>query len=230
MITVPATVGVKIRRNKERCAASANWNRDEMTTRVASIPGPPWAIAAIQTEMKAPEVPIRRTQPAPMRPSRTACNIVVTPLTTTAAKTAQERNSWAPPAARITITGVSTTPATLSMASCAPRPRDSENGGLSSGSYQTREFTPIVSSAILFPLRRFLYAAGRPVISLQFPIEYPGPHSGNARSDNAGDFRRTAFSAPTRPGPQPIAFRACCVSSWPALAAASARRSTQRWP
>ena len=69
-----------------------------------------------------------------MRPSRTACNTVVTPLTMTAAKTAQDRKSAAPPAARITITGVSTTPARVSMASCAPRPTDSDTGGLSSGS------------------------------------------------------------------------------------------------
>ena len=69
-----------------------------------------------------------------MRPSRMACKTVVTPLTMTAAKTAQDRKSALPPAARITITGVSTTPATVSMASCAPSPTDRENGGFSSGS------------------------------------------------------------------------------------------------
>ena len=61
MITVPATVGVKMRRNNDSRDASANWNREEMTTRVASMPGPPFAIAVMQTEMKAPEVPISRT-------------------------------------------------------------------------------------------------------------------------------------------------------------------------
>ena len=61
MITVPATVGVKMRRNRDRRAASANWNREEITTRVASMAGPPCAIAAMQTEMKAPDVPISRT-------------------------------------------------------------------------------------------------------------------------------------------------------------------------
>ena len=61
MITVPATVGVRIRRKSESRAASANWNRAEATTSVASIAGPPLAIAATQIAMKAPEVPIART-------------------------------------------------------------------------------------------------------------------------------------------------------------------------
>ena len=61
MMTVPATVGVRIRRNRESRAASANWKSDETTTSVASIAGPPSAIAVMQTAMKAPEVPIRST-------------------------------------------------------------------------------------------------------------------------------------------------------------------------
>ena len=61
MMTVPATVGVRIRRNRERRAESANWKSDETTTNVASIAGPPSAIAAMQTAMKAPDVPIKRT-------------------------------------------------------------------------------------------------------------------------------------------------------------------------
>ena len=61
MITVPTTAGVRIRRNSERRAANANWKNDEATTKVASIAGPPSAIAVMQTAMKAPEVPIRRT-------------------------------------------------------------------------------------------------------------------------------------------------------------------------
>ena len=50
MMTVPATVGVRIRRNSE-----------EARTSVASIPGPPLASAAMQTAMKAPEVPMMST-------------------------------------------------------------------------------------------------------------------------------------------------------------------------
>ena len=61
MITVPATVGVMIRRNSESRVESANWNNDEMTTRVASIAGPPLASAVTQTAINAPEVPMRRT-------------------------------------------------------------------------------------------------------------------------------------------------------------------------
>ena len=61
MMTVPATVGVRTRRNSERRAESANWKSEEMTTKVASIAGPPSASAAMHTAMKAPEVPIRRT-------------------------------------------------------------------------------------------------------------------------------------------------------------------------
>ena len=61
MMTVPATVGVRTRRNSERRAESTNWKSAEMTTRVASIAGPPSAIAATQTAMKAPEVPMRST-------------------------------------------------------------------------------------------------------------------------------------------------------------------------
>ncbi len=61
MITVPATVGVSTRRSRESRAASVNWNNDEITTRVASSAGPPWARAATLTPMNAPEVPIRST-------------------------------------------------------------------------------------------------------------------------------------------------------------------------
>ena len=91
MITVPATVGVMIRLSRESRAESANWNSDEITIRVASRAGPPCASAVTQTAMKAPEVPMRRTYPAPMRPARTACRIVVSPLTASAAKTAHVR-------------------------------------------------------------------------------------------------------------------------------------------
>ena len=69
-----------------------------------------------------------------MRPNRTAWMSVVTPLTAKAANTAQERKASVPPATRITMAGVSTTPATQRTASCSPRPRDNNAGGFSSGS------------------------------------------------------------------------------------------------
>ncbi len=68
-ITVPATTGVMIRRSRDRRADKANWNREEAITSVASSPGPPSAKAVTQTAMKAPEVPMMSTWPAPMRPS-----------------------------------------------------------------------------------------------------------------------------------------------------------------
>ena len=61
MITVPATVGVRMRRNSESRAESANWNSAETATSVASMAGPPLAIAATQIAMNAPEVPMAST-------------------------------------------------------------------------------------------------------------------------------------------------------------------------
>ena len=61
MMTVPATAGVRIRRKSESRAASANWKREEATTSVASMAGPPSAMAVMQTAMNAPEVPISST-------------------------------------------------------------------------------------------------------------------------------------------------------------------------
>ena len=89
MITVPETIGVKIRRSSESRAASMNWNSDDMTTRLAIVEGPPSTRAATQTAMKAPDVPIIRTCPEPIRPKRTAWRMVVTPLTSSAAKAPQ---------------------------------------------------------------------------------------------------------------------------------------------
>ena len=58
--TVPATVGVKTRRNHDSLVASTNWNREAMTIRLAISPGPPCSRADTHTAMKAPELPIRR--------------------------------------------------------------------------------------------------------------------------------------------------------------------------
>ena len=61
MITVPATVGVMIRRRIDKRPASRNWKSDEAITSVVSRAGPPWTSAATDTAMKAPEVPMMRT-------------------------------------------------------------------------------------------------------------------------------------------------------------------------
>ena len=90
MITVPETTGVNIRRSTESRAASANWNSDEMTIRLAIVEGPPSIRAATQTAMNAPDVPIIRMWPDPNRPTRTAWRMVVAPLTSSAAKTAHD--------------------------------------------------------------------------------------------------------------------------------------------
>ena len=52
--------------------------------------GPPSTRAATQTAMKAPDVPIISTCPAPIRPTRTVWRTVVTPLISSAAKTAHD--------------------------------------------------------------------------------------------------------------------------------------------
>ena len=87
MITVPATTGVNILRSSESRAASANWNSDDTTMRLAIVAGPPLTKAATHTAMNAPDVPMMSTCPAPTRPTRTAWRTVVTPLTISAAKT-----------------------------------------------------------------------------------------------------------------------------------------------
>ena len=48
--------------------------------------GPPSASAATQTAMKAPDVPVIRTCPEPIYPTRMAWSTVVAPLTSSAAK------------------------------------------------------------------------------------------------------------------------------------------------
>ena len=56
--TVPATVGVKMRRSADSLAARANWNRDDTMIRVASSPGPPCSSADTLMARKALLVPI----------------------------------------------------------------------------------------------------------------------------------------------------------------------------
>ena len=90
MITVPATVGVMIRRNRESFVERINWNRDEITTKVASMAGPPCLMAEMAAAIKVPEVPIRRIYPEPILPTRTACRIVLNPLIARAVKVIQD--------------------------------------------------------------------------------------------------------------------------------------------
>ena len=68
IITVPATIGVKMRRRSDRRAARANWKSDDATMRAAISVGPPSTSAATQTPMNAPDVPIMRTCPDPRAP------------------------------------------------------------------------------------------------------------------------------------------------------------------
>ena len=60
MTTVPTTVGVRIRRNSESLAESANWQSEAMMTRVASSAGPPRRSPGRRPRMKAPELPPTR--------------------------------------------------------------------------------------------------------------------------------------------------------------------------
>ena len=65
---------------------------------------------------------------------RTACTTVATPLTASAANTAQFRYASLPPAVLMRIAGVNTTVATASTVYWMPRPRVRAGGGRSSAS------------------------------------------------------------------------------------------------
>ena len=66
--------------------------------------GPPVTSAPIQTAMNAPDVPMNSTCPDPIRRNRTACRMVVAPLTSRAANTAHAVYSAGWPAIWSTIT------------------------------------------------------------------------------------------------------------------------------
>ena len=91
MITEPATTGVKIRRSSNSLAASRNWNSEDTMTRLAMVAGPASRSATMHTAKNAPDVPMIRICPEPMRPNRTACTRVVSPLMNSAAKAAHAR-------------------------------------------------------------------------------------------------------------------------------------------
>ena len=61
MITVPDTVGVRMRRSSESRPESTNWNREDTNTKVARSAGPPCLIAAMHTAMKVADVPMTST-------------------------------------------------------------------------------------------------------------------------------------------------------------------------
>ena len=89
IITVPSATGVNTRLRRDSRHATANWISDEAAIKLAIIAGPPDAIAAAQTAMNAPDVPIIRLCPAPNRPIFAAWRIVIAPATSSAAKTPQ---------------------------------------------------------------------------------------------------------------------------------------------
>ena len=78
--------------------------------------GPPFTSAVTQTAMKAPDVPMKSTCPAPIRPTRTAWRIVVKPLIRSAANTAHDRKPADCPAIWTTMTTVRMTGASMIMA------------------------------------------------------------------------------------------------------------------
>ena len=60
MITVPATVGVRMRRNRDNRAEKASWKSAAAHNSVARSPEPPASSASTATAMAAPEVPVTR--------------------------------------------------------------------------------------------------------------------------------------------------------------------------
>ena len=91
MITVPETAGVRNFRNTASRAESRIWKSAPMTTRVASIAGPPFSTAVMLTPMNAAELPITSMWPPPILPNRKAWSAVAMPLIATAANTAHAR-------------------------------------------------------------------------------------------------------------------------------------------
>ena len=133
MSTVPETVGVRMRWNRDIRHDSARGTSAETATRVASSAGPPSVSAMMHAGTKAADVPMTMTCPAPTRPTRTACSIVVRPQIVTEASTAQDAYASVAPAARITTVGINMTAAMLSMPSCSPIPKTRPLEGRSSG-------------------------------------------------------------------------------------------------
>ena len=60
IMTVPVTVGVRIRLNSESRTEKASWKSARPTTRMASRAGPPAASAAMLTAIAAPDAPVAK--------------------------------------------------------------------------------------------------------------------------------------------------------------------------
>ena len=84
--TVPATVGVIIRRRSESREINANWKIAETAMRLDSIAGPPSASVVMQTAMKAEAEATMSGYPDPNRQIRRVCRIMPRPHTTRLAK------------------------------------------------------------------------------------------------------------------------------------------------
>ena len=87
MITVPATVGVNILLSNDNRAARKNWMIEETMIKLAIVAGPAFTNAATHTAINAADVPMIRTYPDPIFPTRTTCKMVVNPLIIIAANT-----------------------------------------------------------------------------------------------------------------------------------------------
>ena len=89
--TVPATVGVIIRRRSESRETNANWKITEITIRLDSIAGPPSASVVMQTAMKAEAETTESGYPDPNRQIRKVCRILPRPHTTRLEKNSHAR-------------------------------------------------------------------------------------------------------------------------------------------
>ena len=91
MMTVLATVGVRMRRSRDSLRATLNSGSADISTRVASNVGPPSVRAVTDTAMYADEGPMNNRCPEPSRQRRVVCSMVARPLTTRPANTAHDR-------------------------------------------------------------------------------------------------------------------------------------------
>ena len=108
---MPDTVGVMMRRSVERRAATTNFKSEEMTTRLAIMDGPPSTSAVRQMAIAGSEVPMTSMWPAPNRPMRRACSMVVMPHIPREANTVQVRYASGCSAVRTMMTmGTTTSP------------------------------------------------------------------------------------------------------------------------
>ena len=89
--TVPATVGVMIRRSSESLVMNANCIRAEIAMRLDSIAGPPSDNAVMHTAMNAEADATRSEYPEPNRQKRVVWKILPKPQVTRLAKNIHDR-------------------------------------------------------------------------------------------------------------------------------------------